>query len=118
MAGPNYKQKNTIGAERKAGLRYNDVAKADKQIVVSPIPSRVLTAGEATTGIKVGIGNICRIFGTANDFVFFGSEIPASAPVATDQNALQLGATVITVVATDEFIRCSAGVTRVEVTED
>lgn len=118
MADPQYKNKRSIGSERKAQLNYNEITKATKQFDVTPIPSKVLTAAEATAGALVGKGNVCRVFGTAADLVAFGATNPAGIPTATDQNAAQMGATVQTFVATEDYIRTTAAVTRVEITED
>lgn len=118
MADPNFKQKNSIGPEKRAQLNYNEAAKAQKQMSVQGMPSKVLTAGEATAGILVGKGNVCRVFGTAADLVIFADSNPGGVPTATDQTAAMLGATVQSFVATGEFIRTTAGVTRVEVIED
>lgn len=113
-----YKTKNTMGAERRAQLNYNEQAKAQKDMAVHGMPMKVLTAAEATAGILVGKGNVCRIFGTAADLVRFADAPIGALPLATDQDALQLGATVVSVVSTGEFIRTTAAVTRVEVIED
>lgn len=118
MADPKYKTKNSIGAEKKLQLNYNEMSKATKQLDVLSVPSVVIAAAAATAGAKVGKGNVCRVFGTAADLVKFGAETPAAVPQATDQDAVQLGATVVSIVATEDYIRTTAGVTRVEVTED
>ena len=118
MADPNYKQKNSIGAEKRAQLNYNEASKAQKQLSVQAMPSKVLSGAEATAGALVGKGSVCRVFGTAADLVIFANSNPGSVPTSTDQTAAQLGATVQSFVATDEFIRTTAGVTRVEVIED
>lgn len=118
MADPRFKQKNSIGAEKRAQLNYNEASKAQKQMSVQGMPSKVLTAAEATAGILVGKGNVCRVFGTAADLVIFADSNPGGVPTATDQTAAMLGATVQSFVATGEFIRTTAGVTRVEIIED
>lgn len=118
MAAPDYKQKNSIGAEKRAQLNYNEAGKAKKQMDVQAIPFKVLTGAEATAGALVGKGNVCRVFGATADLVGFYPSIPGTVPQATDQNAAQMGATVQSFVATDEFIRTTAAVTRVEVIED
>lgn len=118
MAAPNFKQKNSIGAEKRAQLNYNEAAKAQKQMPVQGMPFKVLTGAEATAGAIVGKGNVCRVFGTATDLVIFADSNPGGVPTSTDQTASQLGATVQSFVATGEFIRTTAGVTRVEVIED
>ena len=118
MANPNYKQKNSIGAEKRAQLNYNEAGKSQKQMAMNAMPFKVLTAVEATAGALVGKGNVCRVFGTATDLVIFGEENPSGIPTATDQTAAQLGATVASFVATEDFIRTTAGVTRVEIIFD
>lgn len=117
MADPKYKTKNSIGAEKKLQLNYNEQAKATKQLDVQAMPFQVLTGAEAIAGAKVGKGNVCRVFGTAADFVVFGPSAVAT-PTGTTQNAAQMGATVQSFVATDEYIRTSGAVTRVEIIED
>ena len=118
MADPKYKAKNSIGAEKKLQLNYNEQAKATKQLDVVGTPFKVLSGAEATAGALVGKGNVCRVFGTAADLVMFADTNPGSIPTATDQTAAQMGATVQTFVASGEFIRTTAAVTRVEVIED
>lgn len=113
-----FKNKGTIGAERRAQLNYNEQSKSQKDMAVVAVPVKVLTAAQATAGAQVGKGNLCRIFGTAADLVRFSDDPIGSLPVATDQDGVQLGATVVTIVATGEFIRTTAAVTRVEVIED
>lgn len=112
----NYKTNKNIGTEKQSQQSFTERAKAHKQMTSICTPDIVITAGQATAGIKVGKGNICRIFGTITDLVFFGPDVPSGVPTVTDQNAAMLGATVITLIATDEFIRTTSGVTRVEVT--
>lgn len=98
-------------------LSYAPAAKAWKQLPVLCTPTRVLDGAAATGGSLVGKGNLCRVFGAATDFVAFG---PSSiiTPTVTTANAALMGATVQIFVATDDYIRCSASVTRVEIIED
>src|SRR5574342_158176 len=99
-----YKTKETIGAEKRAQLNYNQQSKAQKDMEVNGMPFMVLdsTAAQAGTS-KVGKGNVCRIFGATTDLVRFSDEPIGSAPTATDQDAAQLGATVQRFVASGEF---------------
>lgn len=114
----NYKTGTSIGPEKKDSLSYTERAKARKNIEVICTPDAVISAANATAGFLVGKGNVCRIFGTAADLVGFYPSIPGSVPVATDQNAAALGATVVIMIASDEFIRTTSGVTRVEVIQE
>jgi hypothetical protein len=118
MANPNYKIKtgSSIGAEKKLQLNYNEISKATKQLDVVPMPiSNVADA--STAAIKVGKGNICRVFGTTADFVAFGPST-IDVPDVNTQDASKMSAVVQMFVATDDYIRTSATVTRVEVIED
>jgi hypothetical protein len=118
MASPDFKMKNSIGAEKRSQLNYNEAGKAQKQMDVQAMPIKVLTGAEATAGALVGKGNVCRVFGTAADLVMFADSNPGAIPNSTTQTASQMGATVQSFVATGEFIRTTAAVTRVEVIED
>lgn len=111
-----YKTKKATGTERQNQQSFTTRAKSHKKMEVIGTPDIVLTAAQATAGIKVGKGSICRIFGVATDLVGFYSSIPGAVPAVTDQTVCQLGATVTTIIASDSFIRTTSGVTRVEVT--
>ncbi len=77
-------------------------------------PDVVLTAVQAAAGVLVGKGNLCRVFGATTDLVVFGAS-GLAAPGATDQNAAQMGATVVMFIASDDFIRTTSSITRIEV---
>lgn len=112
-----YKNNKSIGAEKRGNLGYIERAKAEKVANVLCTPDSVITAGNATAGALVGKGNVCRVFGIAASLVAFGP-LGLALPLATDQNAAQLGATVAIFVANDDYIRTTNDVTRVEVILD
>lgn len=114
----NYKTNSSIGTEKRGQMNYTERAKAQKTQDLHCTPDIVLTAAQATAGFLVVKGSICRVFGTITDLVGFYSTIPGSVPAVTDQNVAMLGATVVTFIASNEFIRTTSGVTRVEVTLD
>jgi hypothetical protein len=124
MAAPqdNYVQypvTKTVGPDKMRELRYNNDAKADKKMEVLATPILVLTASQATTGFNVGIGNLCRVFGTAgSSLVQFAETIPGAVPTTTTQTAAMLSLSAQVFVATGDFIRTTSDVTRVEVYED
>lgn len=104
----------SIGAQKKEQLRFNNEGKADKQIPVLAMPSSVI-ADAATSAAKVGKGNLCRVHGSAGEYVAFGDSAIA-APGAATENALLINSIVL-VVATDDYVRTSAAI-RIEVIED
>lgn len=114
----NYKAVNPIGTEKQNQLGYVEKAKARMTTDSHCTPDLVLTAAQAAAGVLVGRGNICRVFGTATDLVeFFPSATATATPLTTDNTAIMLGQTVLQIVANDEFVRTTAGVTRIEVTK-
>ena len=116
MANPEYKIKSSIGAEKRSQLNYNEISKATKQLDVLPIP--YANFSDATTaGVLVKKGTLCRVFGTTNDFIAFGP-VDVATPTSSTQNAAKMSQAVHMIVATDDYIRCSATVTRVELIED
>lgn len=115
MADSNYKLKNSYGLQQVAQNKYNDIAKADKQIPVTAIPS--ITANTFATAVKVGKGNLCRIIAINAGFIAFGVSTLA-APTNASQDAIQLIADdQIYVIATDDYIRSNA-IMRLEVIVD
>ncbi len=112
-----YKVHKGIGTEKQNSLAYTERAKAHKVQDALCTPDSVLTAIQAAAGALVGKGNLCRVFGVATDLIAFGPS-GLAAPLSTDQNAAQMGATVIIIVANDDYIRTTSGVTRVEVILD
>lgn len=111
-----YKTKKSIGGDRALQNSFTLRSKSNKTWETICTPDVVIAAVDATAGIVVGKGSICRIFGTAADLVGFYPTVPGSVPGPTDPNVAMLGATVVTMIASDEIIRTTAGVTRVEVT--
>lgn len=114
--GTEYKTKSSTGSEKRQQLNYNEKSKSTKQFDVVPMPDSSF-ADANTAAVKVGRGNLCRVFGTTNDFVAFGDSLMA-APTSSTQGAAKMSAVVQMFIATDEYIRTSATVTRVEVCED
>jgi hypothetical protein len=114
-----YPVTKSVGPAKQDELSYNNDAKAHKKMDVIATPIAVLTAGQATAGFLVGIGNICRVFGTSGaSLVMFSSSIPGSVPNTTTQTAAMLSSATQMFVATDQFIRTTSDVSRVEVYED
>jgi len=114
-----YLVSKTVGPQKMGELRYNNDAKADKKMEVQATPIAVLTAAQATAGAQVGKGNVCKVFGVSgSSLVQFGPSIPGSVPTTTTQNAALLSAAAVQIVATDEFIRTTSDVSRVEIYED
>lgn len=113
MANPNFKTKNSIGAEKKAQLRYNEAGKADKQIPVLAMPTAVIA--DASTAQKVGKGSLCRVHGSGTEYVAFGASNMAAPDSSTATALLLEGVTLV--VATDDYVRTSAAI-RIEVIED
>lgn len=81
-----------------------------------------LTAAAASGGVKVIVGSVLRIQVSADTYVQFSNidndttDSPlTSAPDATTSPALKLPSGYHIVVATGDFMRCSASPTRVEV---
>lgn len=109
------KSGSSIGSETRAQLSYNNEGKASKNISCLAMPSKVI-ADASLAAQYVGKGNLCRIHGSAGALVKFGDDT-AAAPILADNDALLLDASIIMVVATDEFIRTSAAI-RVEIIED
>lgn len=111
-----YKVKGDLsGSSKVPQLKYNEIAKADKQLQVLAIPSVVIA--DATSAQKVGKGNLLRIKGTAAGYIAFDADGSLAAPGVATQNALETEAGFFLVIATDEFIRTSAAM-RIEVVED
>jgi hypothetical protein len=126
MAGPatsfiQYLVSKTVGPEKIGLLRYNNDAKADKKMEVLATPIAVIGGSTATAGFCVGQGNLCRVFGTSGtSLVQFGSgsNPVASVPTGLTQTAAMMSASTQTFVATGDWIRTTAEVTRVEIYED
>lgn len=114
-----YLVSKTVGPEKIGLLRFNNDAKADKVMEALAIPQKVLTGTQATNGIFVGMGNLCRVFGTAGtSLVTFYESTAPGAPTSTTQNAAMLSLSAQIFVATADFIQTSSEVTRVEIYED
>ena len=96
------------------GQYSNQKAKAHKQLSVLAMPDQVIT--DVTTAQFVGVGNLCRIKGTAGGFVKFGAET-VEVPSGSTKNTLETEAGYFIVAATGPFIRTSAAM-RIEVIRD
>lgn len=108
-----YPSTKSIGAEKLNQLAYNNDAKAIKKMDVLAMPFKVVTDTN-TAAVLVGKGNLCRVFGTATtDVVTFGPST-VSAPTTSTQTAALLSQACQIFVATDDYIRTTAGVSRVE----
>lgn len=111
-----YKIKGDLsGASKIPQLKYNEIAKADKQLQVLAVPSSVIA--DATSAQKVGKGNLLRIKGTAAGYIAFDADGSLGAPSVATQDALETEAGFFLIVAPDEFIRTSVAM-RIEIIED
>lgn len=117
MSAPEYKTKDSAAAAKKEQLKYNPTGKADKQIPVLSMPSKIIADANtaAATARLVGKGNLCRVHGSVG-YLAFGA-VSLVEPDANTQTALLMDSSIFLVVATDDYIRTSAAV-RVEVIED
>lgn len=110
------KLRKVRGSESITQLEHLDAA--GSKIVTQGIlvPGEVISADISAGGVLVGEGSICRIKVTADTYISFGND-PASMPAVTSATTpgLLLPAGIHLVVATDEFIRASAAVARLEV---
>ena len=100
------------------GMYNNPKAKAHKEMSVLVVPDSVIA--DATTAVKVGKGNLCRIKGTAGGFVAFGDDeaaLNAGVVDAARKETLETEDGYFIVAASGEYIRTSAAM-RIEVTKD
>ena len=78
------------------------------------IPGAVVTDNTSAAPVLVREGNICRIRVSATTYVAFGDD-SLGVVDATSSPALELGAGTHLVAATDDYIRTSAAVLRLEI---
>lgn len=83
------------------------------------VPGDVVAADTSAAGVLVKAGSICRIQVTADTYVAFGPDSIAAVTSSTTPALKLVGVAgrdgVYMVVATDDFIRSSAALTRLEV---
>lgn len=98
------------------------IHQAGAKLVMSDVivPGDVITTDTSAAGVLVKVGSICRIQVTSDTYVAFGpSDTMAAVTSATTPGLKLVGVAgrdgVYLVVATDDFIRTSAAVTRLEV---
>lgn len=91
-----------------------DAANARKVTEGVIIPGDVKTDDASAAGVYVGKGNICRIEVTADTYVAFGADAIGAVDSSTSP-ASKLKSGISQVVATDDYIRSSAALTRLEV---
>ena len=117
MSGNRYIERPSVGS--RDVLSYNEQAKANKDIGVTPIPDTVFA--DISSRRLVGKGNVCRVIdvGTVGPgFIKFGDSTVADTSIATVNDAVHLPANgEIILVATDDYIISDVAF-RVEVTVD
>lgn len=80
------------------------------------IPGQVITTDASAAPVLVKAGSVCRIEVSAATYVTFYPDTTGAAVDATTTPGLKLGtAGVYLVVATDDYIRSSVALTRLEV---
>lgn len=78
-------------------------------------PGKVIADNISTAGVFVGKGKLCRIRVTAATFIAFGPAAIGAVSATTDPG-LELGvAGTYLVIATEDYIRGSASVARLEI---
>ena len=93
-----------------------DVANSKKVTGDVLAPGKLVTADTSAAGRLVGKNSLCRIRVTLTTYVAFGNSNTMAAVTSTTDPGLELfAAGVYLVTATDDFIRTSAAVARLEV---
>jgi hypothetical protein len=94
------------------------LAPAGAKIVTSGVivPGKVVATDTSAAPVLIGIGSILRIEVTADTYLAFGDETLAAVTVTTSP-AIKLKPGITLVCATDDFVRTSAALTRLEVIE-
>lgn len=95
-----------------------DPANAKKTTGNVLVPGRLVTADTSAAARYVGKNSLLRIRVTAATFVAFGSDALGAVSVATDPGLELNDAGVYLVTATDDWVRTSAAVARMEILED
>lgn len=108
------RMRQTIGQETLNQIEHLDNAGAKIVTLGVLIPGDVITSDTSAAGVLVREGSICRIQVSADTYVAFGDSDIGSVSSATSP-ALKLASGYHLVVATSDYIRTSANVTRLEV---
>jgi hypothetical protein len=84
--------------------------------VSSPVnaPGKVISTDTSAAGVFVGLGSILRIEATAGIYIAFGDSANGAVSASTSPGFKHPGGYVL-LNATDDFVRSSAALTRVEV---
>jgi len=110
------KLKKITGSETLNQIEH--IEEAGARATIGPIlaPGSVVTTDTSTVGVYVGAGSICRIQATADTYIAFGESNIAAVTSATSPAFKHPGGYIL-LNATDDFIRSSAALTRLEVVE-
>lgn len=108
---------NTVGQEVINQNEYLD--QTGSKAVTGDVlaPGKVITADASSAGVLVGKGSIVRVQATADTYIAFGPVGIAAVSVATSPGFKHPGGYVL-LNATDDYMRSSAALTRVEVLAD
>lgn len=79
---------------------------------------KVITADPSSAPVLVSVGSLVRLQVSADTYVSFVANSTDSIATSTTSPALKLSAGYYLVVATDNFLTCSANPTRIEVMMD
>jgi hypothetical protein len=108
----------TRGQETVNQIEHIDSAGARATIGPVLAPGDVVTDNTSTQARLVGVGNICRIFVTADTYVAFGAEdLGAVSNTSTPAILLKTGDARL-VSATADYIRTSIALERLEVIKE
>jgi hypothetical protein len=108
------KRKNLAGSETLNQITYLD--NIGSKAVTGDIlaPGDVITANTSTAGVLVGKGAILRVEATSGTFIAFGAS-DIAAVNGTTSPALKHPGNFALICATDDYIRTSAALTRLEI---
>jgi len=79
------------------------------------IPGKLVTQDASAAGVQVGKGKLLRIRVAAATFLAFGKSDIGAVSGTTDPGLELATAGVYLVLATDEYLRCSANPARIEI---
>lgn len=114
MANVIRKRKTLIGSETLNQVMYLDNTGSQANTGDILAPGDVITTDASAAGVLVGKGSIVRIQVSADTYVAFG-ESTIAAVSSTTTPGLKLAAGYYLVCATDDYLRASAALTRLEV---
>ena len=116
-----FKARKIKGLGQETANQIEHINKAGAKAVTEPVlvPGEVVTTDTSAAPVFVGRGNLLRIEVTADTYVAFGED-PSTSPIdvavtAASTPAVKLPSGYHLVNATEDFIRTSAVLTRLEV---